>query len=137
MRRHIGCHTYRNTVGTVKKQQRKLCWKHGWLHVLTVKVWYKIYRILIQVFKNLFSVRSKFNLRISLSCRRITAHRTKISLSEHQSVAHAPALSHSHHCVINACITVRVELTKHITYYAGRFFCLTSGSDIELLAHIV
>ena len=105
--------------------------------MLTVKVRYKIYRILIQIFEDLFSLRSKFNLRISLSCRRITAHRTKVSLSEHQSVAHAPTLSHSHHCVINAGVTVRVELTKHITNHAGRFFSLTSGGDIELLAHIV
>ena len=53
--RHIGGHTYSDTIGTIDEERRDACRQHLWFHVVVREVRHHIHRILLNVAKHLFA----------------------------------------------------------------------------------
>ena len=66
--------------------------------------------------------RCKPGFGITHCCRRITIRASKISLSIDKRIIHAPFLPHSHQCIINGRVAMRMIFSQHLSYYTCTFF---------------
>ena len=62
------------------------------------------------------------NFSISHGSRRITIHRSKVSLPIHQHITQRKRLGHTYYSIINSCITMWVVFTYNIPHHTGGFF---------------
>ena len=137
VRRHVGRHTYGDTARTVDKKQRNLCRQHGRLLYSIVEVERPVDRLLLDVCHYLVGDLLHACLGITHGRRRVAVHRTEVTLTLDQRIAHRPVLGHTHHSFVYRAVAVGVELTEHVTDYTG---ALTRGFvrvEIQLGAHIV
>ena len=121
MSRHIGCHTYGNTVGTIDKERRDACWQHLWLHVVVREVWHHIHRVLLYVTKHLFAYLRESCLGVTHCCCTITIDRAEVTLTIDLKVTQVPRLCHADECSIYRAVAMRVVLTEHLTYDSCTF----------------
>ena len=135
--RHIRSHTYRDTARTINQQQRNLRGQHRRFGCRIVEVEREIDRILLDIGHHLVSDLAHTSLRITHCSRRVTVHRTKVTLTINQRITHRPLLSHTHHRVVNRRVAVRVELTEHITHDTRRLTMRLIRVEVQLVAHIV
>ena len=96
MRGDVGCHTDSNTVTAVNEEVRNLCRHYGRLHERVVEVGCHVHGVLLKVVHDMLSHLRESALRVTHSGRRVTVHRTKVTLSVHKHVAHVPVLSHAY-----------------------------------------
>ena len=118
MRGYVGSHTHSNTVSAVHKQVGYFRRHDCRLLQRVVKVVRHVHRFLIKVVHDVFSHLRKAAFCITHGCSRITVHTTKVSLPVDKRITHVPILSHTHQCTVYRAVSVRVVLTKHLTYHA-------------------
>ena len=121
MCRHIGCHTYSNTITTINQQVWYLCRHNSRLTQRIVEVANHVNGILFDVVHYMFSHLRKATLGISHSCRRVAVYATKVTLSVNKLVSHVPILSHAHQRTVHRTVTMGVVFTQHFTYYTCTF----------------
>ena len=95
MGRHVGSHTYGDTVTTVHQQVRNLCRHHGRLFERVVEVGCHVDGLLLEVVHDMFSHLREAALRVSHSCGRVAVYGTEVTLSVDKGVAHVPVLCHT------------------------------------------
>ena len=98
--RHVGSHTYGDTAGTVYEQQRNLCGQYGRLLQCVVEVQAPVDSLLLDIGHNLVGNLLHACLGVTHSRGRVTIHRTEVTLTLNQGVAHRPILRHTHHGLI-------------------------------------
>ena len=116
---HIGGHSDCNSGRSVQKQERKLGREHCRLVDCIVKVWLEIHGVLVEVGKHFVSDFLELGLGISHRGDCISVHRAEVALAIDERVALVPVLGKAHHRVIYAGVTVRVELTEHVSDNPG------------------
>ncbi len=133
VRGHVGGHTHGDTRRAVQEQQRCLGGQNGGFLQGVVEVQCHVHGVLVHVSQHVFRHLLELGLRVTHGSRRVAVHRAKVTLALHHGVALVPFLSQAHHGVIYAGVSVRVELTHHLTHDTGAFL----GLAIEAKAHIV
>ena len=137
VRRHIGRHTDGDTARAVHQQQGDLRRKHRRFGDRIVEVERPIDRILVDIGHHLIGDLLHAGLGITHRRRRIAVHRTEVTLTVHQRVAHRPILGHTHHRFIDRTVVVRVELTQHVADDTGGFTRGFVGVEVQFRTHIV
>ena len=135
MRRHIRGHTHRNTRRTVHQQVRESRRQHARLHKLVIVVRHKINHVLIQVSGQCRRRRVHAHLGVT-GRRRAVIKRTEVTVPVHQRQAHRKRLRQTHHRVVNRGVTVRVQLTHHLTGHAGALHMPLIRAQPHLLHHV-
>ena len=130
---HVGSHTHGNAGCSVQKQQRGLGGKDRRLFQGVVKVEGHIHGVLVHVSKDILCHLLEFCLRVTHGSGRVTVHGTKVTLAFYQRITLVPVLAQTHHGVIHAGVSVRVELTHDLTYDTGALLGLTAEAE----AHVV
>ena len=115
MGRDIGSHTDSNTAGTVDEQIRDLGRHDSRFLQGIIEVVHHVDRLLVQVVHHGLSHQLQSGFRITHGSSAVTVYRTEVTLSVHQSITHAPFLSHTHQRTVNRGITMRMILTEHFT----------------------
>ena len=116
MCRNIRSHTYSDTVTTINKEIRNLSRHYRRLLQSIIEVVDHIDGFLIKVVHNMFTHLTESALRITHSSRRVTIHRTEVTLTINKFITHIPFLTHTNQSAINRRVTMRVVFTKHLTY---------------------
>ena len=119
---HIGGHTHGNTGGAVDQEGRNAGGQHRGLVSRVVVVAVHVDRFLLDVLHHGFAHETHFGLCVTHGCRPVTVHRTKVTLSDHQGIAHGPRLRHAHQGAVDRAVAVGVILTEHLTDDGGRLF---------------
>ena len=121
MSRNISSHTNGNTISTIYQQIRNFSRHHTWFLQCIIEVIRHVYSILIKVIHDMLTHLAQTTLGITHSSRRVTIHRTKVTLAINQKITHIPVLAHTNEGAINRRVTMWVILTKNLTYYTGTF----------------
>ena len=131
--RHIGSHTYGNTVTTIYQKIRNLGRHHGRLLQGIIEVVGHINRFLVKVIHDMLTHLGEAALCITHGSRRVTVNRTEVTLSVNQGITHVPLLSHTHQSAVNRRVAVRVILTEHLTNNTRTFLIrfVTGVSNAE------
>ena len=119
MRRNFGCHTNGNTAWTVYEKVWKTAWKNSRFFKTVIIVWHKVNRVFLDIREHFKRNFTHSCLCITVSSRRITVHRTEVTVTVNKHISHGKILCKTNHCVINRGVTVRVIRTKHLTYRIG------------------
>ena len=131
MRRHVGGHTYGDTVAAVEEQHWSLCGKNHRLGESLVKIGAEIHRILVEVGKDILCQALQLGLCITHGRRGVAVHAAKVTLPENQRITHAPGLGQTHHGVINAAVAVRMIFTQDIAHDTGRLLGTAAVADAK------
>ena len=81
MRRHICRHTYSNTVTSVHKKIRNLCWHNSWLLKRVIEIIGHINSIFLKIVHDMFAHLRKSTLCITHSSSRVSINRAEVSLT--------------------------------------------------------
>ena len=120
MRSHVGSHTDSDTRRSVQQKKRSLGRQHCRLRNRVIEVKLEIYGILFHVPEDIVSQFLQFGLGVSHGSDRVTVHGTEVTLTEYERISLVPVLCQTSHRVINAGVSMRVELAKHLTDNSGR-----------------
>ena len=121
VRRDIGSHTDRNTDGTVYQQIWKSGRKHGRLTQAVIKVRNKRDNLFFKIGHQLVRNFGQSCLGITVRGGTVAVHRTEVTVTFYQRIAHGKILCHAHHGAVYGGITVRMIPAQHITDRGGRF----------------
>ena len=130
---HVGGHTYGNAGSAVEQQQRGLGGQDGGLFEGVVEVEGHIHRVLVHIGQNILCHLLEFGLRVTHGCRGVSVHGAEVTLALDHRVSLVPFLAQTHHGVVHAGVSVRVELTHHFTYDTGALLGLAGIAQ----AHVV
>ena len=115
VRRNIGCHTYRDTGGSVYQKVRESCRKYGRFFFCLVKVRCKINGIFIDIRCHFHRDLTKSCLGISHCGSAVTVHRTEVTVTVYKNVTGRPVLCHINKGSVNRTVTMWVIFTHGIT----------------------
>ena len=115
MRWNIRRHTDRNTHLAIQENVWHCCRQHDRLLLCTIEVVAEINRILLNIGQHLNANLVHAGLSIARCCWLITVHRTEVTLTLNERIAHLPRLSKVHHRHINRRITMWVVFTHYFT----------------------
>ena len=121
MRRHIGRHTYRDTVGSVNQQIRHTGRQNHRFLFLAVVVIRKIHGFLSDIPNHLQGERGHSGLGITRSRCTVAIHGTEVTVTIHQRISGGENLCHLNHGIVDRTVTVRVIFTENLTYRIGTF----------------
>ena len=125
MRSHIGGHTHGDAGGAINQQVREGSGQNSRLHELVVVVRHEVDHIFVKIRSECLSNRSHTRLSIAGGGRAVVEG-TKVAVAVDQGQAQSEGLSQAHHCIVDSGVTVRVELTHHLTGY-------TCALDVALI----
>ena len=121
MRRNIGGHADGNTGRAIDQQVGNARRHHHGYLLGFIVVGDKIDSIFLEIFKQRMSDLSHADFGVTHRRRRITVHRTKVTLTIDQHIAQRKRLRHAHDRFIDGGVTVRVIFTNHIADDTGGF----------------
>ena len=121
MRRHVRRHANSYARRAVDKQIRQNCGQNDGLFQSAIKIVPPLHRLLINVPEHLVAYFCKPYLGITHCSRRITVNRAEIALPVDKRITQRKWLCHSHHCIINSHIPVRMIFTEHLSNSPCRF----------------
>ena len=133
MRRHVGCHTYGDTCGSVTQQERELGRQDCRLLHCLVEVGNHIYSLFVYILDHLFGKLCHLGLGISVGSSRVAGNSTKVSLRGYYCIALGKVLSKPNQCVVDRCISMWVILTKYITDYLGTLTGRPAVHQVQLV----
>ena len=99
--RHIGSHTYGDTVTTIHQEVRNLSRHHGGLLKRVVEVVHHVNGLLVEVVHDVLTHLRKAALGVSHGSWRVAVNGTVVTLTINQRVAHVPVLSHTYEGTID------------------------------------
>ena len=134
MRWNIRGITSRNTSRTIDQKVWKGCWQDSWFFLGIVKVPCKRDCLFLDILKKIACNLRQTRLGITHSRRRISVHRTVITMHFNQNLTVFPVLRHTNHGIIDRRITVWVEIPHDVPDRLGRLaVALVKG--IAILIH--
>ena len=113
---NVGGHAHGNTGGSVHEQVGYAGGHHRGLAQGVIKVVGHVHGFLVQVFHHGLAHQAQAGLGVTHGGRAVTVHRTEVSLSVHQRVAHGPLLRHAHQGSVHTAVTVGMIFTQHLTH---------------------
>ena len=119
VRRHVGCHTYCNTCGSVTKEEREFGREDCRLLHGLVEVGDHIHSLFVDILHHLLGKLCHLGLGVSVGRCRVAGNGTEVSLWGYDCVALCKVLSQADQCVVDRCIAMGVVLTQHIADYLG------------------
>ena len=119
MRRDIRGHTNSNTASTIDQHIRIARGKNCRFSVFTVVVVLKIDRFFVYIGQKEGSRLVHAYFGISHRGGVIAVHGAKVALTIQQGQRHRKILRHTHECIVDRGITVRVIFTHHVAYSTG------------------
>ena len=119
---NIGGHTYGDTGCTVKQQQGYFSRQKGGLLKGFIVIRHVIDCVFFQIGQHLIGNARQTDFCITHGRRRITINGTEVSLTIYQHVTQGKILRHTHQCIIDRHVSVRMILSHDITDNAGGFF---------------
>jgi len=118
---HVGRHTHGDAGGTVNQEVGNTGRQHGRFLECFIEVGLHIYRLFLNIDQHFFSQAFEPAFGIPHGSRRITVHRTEVTLAIDHGITHGPFLRHAHHGIIDGRVTVRMVLTQYVTHNTSRF----------------
>ena len=118
--RYIGGHTHSDTRGTVDEKRGDAGGQHRRLVARVVVVAVHVHRFLLDVLHHGFAHLAHLGFGVTHGRGAVAVHRTEVSLSDYQRIAHRPRLCHAYKCTIYRTVTMRVILTEHFTDNSSR-----------------
>ena len=112
----VGCHTHGNTGSTVDQQVGDTCGHNGWLLQSVVEVVGHVHRLLLQILHHSLAHHAQTRLGVTHCCSTVAVHRTEVTLTVNQCVAHVPLLCHAHQGAIDRAVAMGMILTQHLTH---------------------
>ena len=137
VRSHVRGHTDGDTTGAVDDQQRDFRGQDRGFGNRVVEVQRPVDRLLVDVGHHFVRDFLHAGLGVTHGGRRVAVHRTEVTLSVDQRVAHRPVLRQADHRVVDRRVAVGVELTEHVADDTGGLTCGFVGVEVKLRAHIV
>ena len=134
--RHVGGHAHRDARRAVHQQQWDAGGEHGGFLQCIVEVVDEFYRILADVRHHLVGYLAHAGLRITHGRGAVAVHRTEVTLTVHQRVAHGPRLCHADHGEVDRAVAVGVELTEHVADDTGALTVRLVRIEVQFVAHI-
>ena len=101
MGRHVGSHTYSNTITTIYQQVRNLGRHHSRFNERVVEVRSHVNSFLIKVVHDMLTHLREAALCVSHGSRRVTIDRAEVTLTIYERVTHVPVLSHTNEGTID------------------------------------
>ena len=135
--RHVGGHADGDAARAVHQQQRDLGRKHRGFGDRVVEVERPVDGLLLDVGHHLVGDLLHAGLGVTHGRGRVAVHRTEVTLSVHQRIAHRPLLGQTHHGVVDRRVAVGMELTEDVADDTGRLSGGFVRGEVELGAHIV
>ena len=133
MRRDIGGKTDGYARRTVDQKIGETSGQHIRLEYRVVEVPRPTHRVLVYIAQKLERERREPRLGITHSRRTVAVDRAEVTVPVHEHRTHIERLRHSHHCLVNGAVAVRVELTQAVAYDTRALFIRFVGRDAELL----
>ena len=118
--RHIGSHSDCNAAGTVHQEVRDACRHHCGLVERIVKVAVHVDRFLLQILHHGLAHLCEPGFGVTHGGGGVAVHRTEVTLSVDQGVAHVPGLGHTDQCPVHRAVAVGVIFTEHVAHNTGR-----------------
>ena len=115
MRRDVGRHADRDAGRAVYQQVGEAGREHDRLLTLLVKVRLEIDCVLLDVRQHVVCQSGHAGLGVTICCRRVAVHRTEVAVAVDQRIVQRERLRHTHHCVIDRCVAVRMIAAEHVT----------------------
>ena len=115
VRRDVGRHADRDTGRTVYQQVREAGGEHNRLLTLLIEVRLEIDRVFLDIRQHVVRQLGHAGLGVTVCSRRVAVHGTEVAVTVDQRIVQRKRLRHTHHRVINRCVTVRMVTTEHIT----------------------
>ena len=115
MRRNVGRHADRDAGRAVDEQVGEAGREHDRLLTLLVKVRLEIDCVLLDVRQHKVRQTGHAGLGVTVCCRRVAVHGTEVAVTVDQRIVQRERLRHTHHRVVNRCVTVRMVAAEHIT----------------------
>ena len=113
--RDVGGHTHCNAGGTVDQKVRKTGGKHQRLFPVVVVVGSEIHRLLVDIGEHHSSDVAHSGLSITVSGRRVSVHRAKVSVPVHQGIAHGEILCQTHQRIVHRGVAMGMVPAQHRT----------------------
>ena len=119
--RHVGGHTYSDTVRAIDQQVGYFGGEHsGFLTVIVVSR-HHIDSVFVDIGEHFVGNLFHASLGVTHGSSAVAIDRAKVTLPIDKHVAHSPWLSQTHHGAIHRRVAVGVILTKHLTDHSSRF----------------
>ena len=115
MRRDVGRHADRDAGRAVYQQVGEAGRQYDRLLALLIKVRLEIDRVFLDIRQHVVRQLGHAGLGITVCCRRVAVHRTEVAVTVDQRIVQRERLRHTHHRVVNRCVTVRMVAAEHIT----------------------
>ena len=122
VRRNIGCHTDGYTRRSVYQKVGESRRKHERLLSRFVEVGNPVNRVFLYIAQHFVAYFAHTRFGVTISGRRVAVHRTEVSVTFNQHIAHGEVLSQSHHRVVNRGIAVRMISAQHVADACSRLF---------------
>ncbi len=115
VRRNVGRHADRNAGRAVDEQVGEARGEHDRLLTLLVKVRLEIDCVLLDVRQHIIRQLGHTGLGVTVCCRGVAVHGTEVAVAVDQRIVQRKRLRHTHHCVIDRCVAVRMIAAEHVT----------------------
>ena len=115
MRRDVGRHADRDTGRAVHQQVGEAGGQYDRLLALLIEIRLEIDRVFLDIRQHVVCQLGHAGLGVTVSCRRVAVHGTEVAVTVDQRIVQRERLRHTHHRVINRCVTVRMVAAEHIT----------------------
>ena len=133
VRRHLGRHPYRDTVGPVDKQLRNGRGQNDRLLEPVVEVGFEVDGLLLDVTQQIRSDGSQPGFGIAIGCCWIAVDGAKIPLAVDQRIAHREVLGHPHQSLVDGHIAVRMVLAQDVADHGSALLVSTLGRETQLM----
>ena len=120
---HVRGHTHSDTRGTIDQERGDACGQHRRLVARVVVVAVHVHGFLLDVLHHGFPHEAHLGFRVTHGRRPVTVHRTEVTLTDDQRIAHGPRLRHTHQSAVHRAVAVGVILTEHLTDDGSRLLC--------------
>ena len=119
--RHVGGHTYGDTVTTIDEQVGHLRRHDCRLLQRVVEVVHHIDGLFVEVVHDVLTHLREAALSVTHGGGRVAIDGAEVTLTVDERVAHVPVLGHTHEGTIYGRVAVWVVLTEYFTYHARTF----------------
>ena len=115
VRRDVGRHADRDAGRAVHQQVGEAGRQYDRLLALLIEVRLEIDRVFLDIRQHVVRQLGHAGFGITVSCRRVAVHGTEVAVTVDQRIVQRERLRHTHHRVVNRCVTVRMVAAEHIT----------------------
>ena len=133
VRRNVGRHADGDSVRSIDQKIGNAGGKHRWLSCGLVIIRYEIDSVFVDIGEHLARDFIQAALGVSHRRRRISIHRSEVPLAVNQRIPQGKILGHSHQCVVDRAVAMRMVLAHRLADDLCAFGVLL----VVLQAHLI